>query len=218
MLAELLEQQGRTDDLITLLKEGTERVPLSTQIPSYLSVVQARSGQLDEALATNLAIVERNPSDTNAVRNLAILYRDLEKYDESIRWAQQGIALAQNQNTQLALDMHRLLIEVYNRQGDTAQVLAQYEAMQALAPEDVTILTTLLSLYVQNDRMLEATTVLQNLSTLQPDNYVHPLQLAQIYQEIGQNAAALESAQRALSLAPETEKPSIQQFLATLGG
>jgi Tfp pilus assembly protein PilF len=66
--------------------------------------------------------------------------------------------------------------------------------------------------------MTEATTVLQTLSTLQPDNYVHPLQLAQIYQEMGQSTAARESAQRALSLAPEGEKPSIQQFLATLGG
>lgn len=218
MLAELFEQQGRTDDLIEMLTQGMARVPLSTQIPSYLSVAQARSGQLDQALTTNLSIVERNPNDANAVRNLAILYRDLEEYEESIRWAERGIELAQNQNVQLGLDMHRLLIEVYNRLGEPEQVLAQYEAMQAFAPEDVSILTTLLSLYIQNGRMAEATTVLQTLATLQPDNYVHPLQLAQIYQELGQSAAARESAQRALSLAPEGEKPSIQQFLATLGG
>jgi tetratricopeptide (TPR) repeat protein len=218
MLAELLDQQGRTEDTLALLQEGLERVPRSTQIPTFLSVAQARSGQLDEALATNLALIERNPNDATAVRNLAILYRDLQEYDEAIRWAERGIELAQNQNTQLGLDMHRLLIEVYNRQGETEKVLPQYEAMQAFAPEDVGILTTLLSLYVQNGRMTDATRVLQNLEALQPDNYVHSLQLAQIYQELGETASARESAQRALSLAPEGEKPSIEQFLATLGG
>jgi tetratricopeptide (TPR) repeat protein len=218
MLAELLDQQGRTEDTIALLQEGIGRVPRSTQIPTFLSVAQARSGQLDEALATNLALIERNPNDATAVRNLAILYRDLEEYDEAIRWAERGIELAQNQNNQLGLDMHRLLIEVYNRQGETEKILPQYEAMQAFAPEDVGILTTLLSLYVQNGRMTDATRVLQNLEALQPDNYVHSLQLAQIYQELGESAAARESAQRALSLAPESEKPSIEQFLATLGG
>jgi tetratricopeptide (TPR) repeat protein len=220
MLADLLDEQGRTEELTELLNQALEHLPNSGQLLSYLSVIQARNGQLDEALQTNLAIIERNPNDATAVRNLSILNRDLNQYDEAIRWAQRGVELAAELNlgSGFALDMHRLLVEIYNRQGNTGAMLAEYETMRTLAPEDVNILTSLRTLYLQAGRAPEAAQVLQELATLQPDNYVHPLELAQIYQELGQTDAARESAQRALALAPEAEKPSIEQFLATLGG
>jgi tetratricopeptide (TPR) repeat protein/O-antigen ligase len=220
LLAGLYEQEGRSEDLIALLEQGLEVRPTSSQIRNYLGIVQARAGQVEEALATNLASIERDPNDPTALRNIAILYRDLTQYEESIRWAQQGLAVAQQQNwsAQLRIDMHRLLAEVYGRQGEGEEVLAQYEAMHRLSPDDASFLTTLATLYIQNDRMADATLALQNLSELQPENYRHPLQLAQIYLQMGQSEAARESAQRALALAPEGERPSIQQFLSGIGG
>ena len=219
LLADLLEQQGRSGDLIELLNQGIEAIPASNQLRSFLSVVQAQAGQLDEALATNLAIVERSPNDANAVRNLAILYRDLQQPEESIRWAQRGIEVAAAQNLgQVQLDMRRLLIEVYTQQGDTDQVIAQHEAMLALSPGDVALLANLATLYIQNGRLPQAEPVLQELMTLQPDNYDYPFRLAQLYVELGQPDAARNAAQQALSLAPEATKPAIEQFLATLGG
>jgi tetratricopeptide (TPR) repeat protein len=220
LLAELYEQEGRTEEIVTLLAQGLLERPTSSQIRNYLGVVQARSGRLEDALVTNLASVEYNPDDPIAIRNVAILYRDLAQYEESIRWAQQGLAVAQQQglDLQFRLDMYRLLAEVYSRQGENEQVLAQYEAMYRLSPDDANLLTTLATLYIQSERMPEATLALQELSALQPENYRHPLQLAQLYLQMGQSEAARESAQRALALAPEGEKSSIQQFLSGIGG
>ncbi len=219
LLADLLEQQGRTEELLDVLDQGVASIPNSNQLRSFLSVVQARAGQLDEALATNLEIVNRSPDDANAVRNLAILYRDLAQPEESIRWAERAIEVANAQNLgQVALDMHRLLIEVYTQQGQTDQVLAQYEAMLALSPDDLPLMNNLATLYIQSGRLTEAEATLQQLMTLQPDNYDYPLRLAQLYVDLGQPDAARSAAQRALALAPETSKPAIEQFLSTLGG
>ncbi|MCB0116891.1 MAG: tetratricopeptide repeat protein, partial [Caldilineaceae bacterium] len=219
LLADLLDQQQRNDDLIALLDQGIENVPNSNQLRSFLSVVQARAGELDDALATNLAIVDRTPNDANAVRNLAILYRDLQQPDEAIKWAQNGIEIAQAQNLpQVESDMHRLLIEIYNQQGNTDQVIAQYEAMAAAAPQDVALLANLATLYIQNDRLPQAEATLQQLMTLQPDNYDYPFRLAQIYATLGRLDEARTSAEQALPLAPDTVKPAVEQFLATLEG
>ncbi len=220
LLAELYDQQGRDEELKTLLEAGVDKVRTSAQIQSYLGVLQARSGDLDDALETNLALVERNPNDANAVRNLIILYRDREEYEEALAWSERGIALgqAQNMDATFRTDMHRLRIDIFNRQGNTEDVLAEYEAMQQLNPTDVGLLSELTNLYLQKNQPAQAAGALQRLGELQPENYIYPFQLAQLYQSLGQTEDAIEAAQRAQTLAPADQKSMVEELLAQLGG
>ncbi|MFZ1752551.1 MAG: tetratricopeptide repeat protein [Caldilineaceae bacterium] len=217
LLAEFYDRAGETDKLADLLKKGLEQIPGSSQLRSFLGVVLARTGDMEGALETNLGIVEQNPNDLNAVRNLAILYRDMDKPEDSILWAERAVEMAGSDPT-IALPILRLLAELYNGQGDSAQVTIQYERMAALAPEDTSVLSTLASLYLQAQRIDDSIRVLQQLTTLDPTNYLYPLQMAQVYAQTGDLTTASTFAQSALELAPDAEKPGIEQFLATLGG
>jgi tetratricopeptide (TPR) repeat protein len=216
LLAEFYDRTGQADKLADLLQKGLEQIPGSTQLRSFLGVVLARTGDMEGALETNLSIVESNPNDLNAIRNLAIIYRDMDKPADSILWAEKAVTLAGG-DTSIAVPLLRLLVELYSRQGQAEQVTIQYERMAALAPDDVAILSTLVSVYLQEQRSDEAISVLQHLTTLEPANYLYPLQLAQVYAQTGDLATAKTFAQSALELAPDTEKPGIEQFIGTLG-
>jgi len=216
LLAELYERTGQADKLADLLEKGLEQIPGSTQLRSFLGVVLARTGDMEGALETNLGIVEQNPNDLNAMRNLAIIYRDLDQPENSILWAERAVELAGNDKN-IVVPILRLLVELYSRQGQPEQVTIQYERMLALSPDDIGTLSTLASLYLQEQRVDETLPILQHLMTLEPTNYLYPLQLAQIYAQLGDLAAAKQFAQSALELAPDADKPGIEQFIGTLG-
>ena len=217
LLSEFYDRTGQSDKLADLLKRGLEQLPNSTQLRSFLGVVLARTGDLEGALETNLSIVESNPNDLNATRNLAIIYRDMDKPDDSILWAEKAVALA-GSDANIAVPILRLLVELYTRQGQTAQVTIQYERMAALAPADASILSTLVSTYLQEQRTDEAISTLEKLIALDQANYLYPLQMAQVYAQTGDLATAKTFAQSAFELAPDAEKPGIEQFIGTLGG
>ncbi len=216
LLAEFYDRTSDTEKLKDLLETGLEKIPNSTQLRSYLGVVLARSGDMEGALQTNLDIIEKSPTDITASRNLAIIYRDMGQPEDAIQWADRTVELAGG-DTNVALPVLRLLSELYTSQNQPDQVIIQYERMRALAPDDSTVLNGLVSLYLQAQRGTDAVDVLQHLLTLEPENYLYPLQLGQIYAQQGDLATAKQFAQRALELAPDTEKPGIQQFLSTLG-
>ena len=96
------------------------------------------------------------------------------------------------------------------------QAIVHYQQIRAVAPADVATLNNLSRLYVATEKWNEAIEVLQNLLTLDPTNYQHPLALAQILQGLGQSANALTYANQALTLAPEDQKPVITQLIDTL--
>ena len=56
------------------------------------------------------------------------------------------------------------------------------------------------------------------IAALEPDNYLHPLALAQILQQVGQSDNALNFANQALALAPDEQKSAISDLIASLSG
>jgi tetratricopeptide (TPR) repeat protein len=223
LMADVFERTGQTDKLVPLLNQGVEmftqaNVPSATaQLLSYLSVAQARQGDLAGATATNERLLELIPGNVAAIRNLAILARDQGQPDVAMQWIEQGIAAAAQSPADLKT-FYQLAAEQYQVQGDSAQVIAQYERIRQIDPNDAAALSTLSGLYAaaQNDpKVIE---IGQELIRLDPQNYQHPLVVAQALLRQGQNQEALAFAQQALALAPDDQKPVIQQLIAQLGG
>ena len=113
--------------------------------------------------------------------------------------------------------LRNLLIELYRAEGDAASVLAQYEALRQIAPEDISVLNQLQALYREGQNWAAAVETLRTLQGLEPENYAHPLALAQVLQQAGQPADARIFAEQALELAPEAESAQINQLLDSLG-
>jgi predicted Zn-dependent protease len=223
LLADVFERTGQTDRLVPLLNQGIEmftnaNVPsAAAQLLSYLSVAQARQGDLAGAAASNERLLELMPGNVAALRNLAILARDQGKPEEAMQWLNEAFTAA-GQNAGELKSLYQLAAELYQAQGDTAQVIAQYENIRQVDPNDAGALVTLLGLYAGAGDDTKVVELGQQLMQLDPQNYQHPLTVAQalISQQRSQEAVAY--AQQALALAPDEQKPAIQELLAQLGG
>ncbi len=62
---------------------------------SALSYVYAQQGRLEEAEKENLLVLAAIPDDLATLRNLAIIYRQMQNYDNSIQYARQAMQSAQ---------------------------------------------------------------------------------------------------------------------------
>ncbi len=192
LLSELYAQMDETEKFSEVLQRGLEKLPNSMQLRSHWGVAQSRSGDLAGALATNLQIVEKNPNNLNIVRNLAILYRDLNRPEEAIRWAERAAALIGNERS------------------------AAIETGPGRADAAILIYHLLVDLYVEHGRLSESVDLVHRLIDLEPDDFRYPLQLAKIHDQLGNSALARQFGENALALAPEGDKLTIQAFVASL--
>ena len=72
--------------------------PSNAVAHSALAYIYARQGDLDSAIAENLAVVSLLPNDYNSYKNLAILYRQKGMTDEAIGAAETALTLAPEQD------------------------------------------------------------------------------------------------------------------------
>jgi tetratricopeptide (TPR) repeat protein len=223
LLADVFERTGQTDKLVPLLNQGIEmftnaNVPsAAAQLLSYLSVAQARQGDLAGAAASNERLLELMPGNVAALRNLAILARDQGKPEEAMQWLNEAFTAA-GQNAGELKPLYQLAAELYQAQGDTAQVIAQYENIRQVDPNDAGAVVTLLGLYAGAGDNAKVVELGQQLMQLDPQNYQHPLTVAQALMSQQRSQEAVTYAQQALALAPDDQKPAIQELLAQLGG
>ena len=215
LLAEFYERAGDTEQLLEILETARERVPRNVQVRSYLGVILARQGDLQGAVEANLEAIDLAPNDLVTLRNLSLLYRDLNEPEQSIIWANRALERV-GSDTNTALQMRQLLAGLYQGQGNLDGMVEQYEAMRVLSPENTGVLNQLVNLYLQQTRQNEALEVLQTLSQLEPTNYQHPLRIAEIYLQRAQVDVARQFAQQALQLAPADQVPAVQQLLESL--
>ena len=223
LLADIFERTGQKDKIVPLLDQGIEmfvkaNMPsATTQLLSYLSVTQARQGDLAGAVATNKRLLELVPGNVAAMRNLAILARDQGKPDEALQWVNQALPAA-GQNPSDLKSLYQLAAELYQAQGNTTEVITQYENIRQVDPNDAASLSTLSGLYLATANDAKVIEIEQQLMQLDPQNYQHPLAVAQALLRQQRNQDALSFAQKALALAPDDQKAAIQQLVTQLGG
>jgi tetratricopeptide (TPR) repeat protein len=150
------------------------------------------------------------------MRNLAILYRDMGDMDTAVEWAERAISATPENDLEEMRNQRNLAAQLYEQMGWLEQAIVQFEQLRAGAPDDINTLNNLSRLYMATENWNGAIEVLQTLVSLEPDNFQHPLTLAQIMQQLGQPENALTFANQALALAPDDQKAAISQLIATL--
>jgi tetratricopeptide (TPR) repeat protein len=216
LLADFYENHEQFDKSLKLLEQGLEYLPGRPQLYSYLGVAKARLGDTQGAIDANLAVLKAQPGNLGAMRNLALLYRDSGDIDSSIKWAEQAISLTPADNKDEIKNQRNLAAQIYEQAGLLDQAIGQFEQLRQVDPNDVNTLDNLSRLYISSGNLNGAIEVLQNLVTLDPTNYQHPLALAQVLQQMGQTQNALTYANQALALAPDDQKATITQLIDTL--
>ena len=186
------------------------------QLYSYLGVALARVNDLPGAAEANLKVIELQPTNVGAMRNLAIIYRDMGETDKAIEYLERALAMTPVDATEELKLLRRLGIELYTLANRPDDVLFQYEQLRAISPDDPDVLRMLYTLYTGRQEWNAAVEVLQKLITLEPADFKHPLALAQVLQQMGRTADALTFANQALALAPDDQKAPITDLINAL--
>ncbi|MCC6454281.1 MAG: tetratricopeptide repeat protein [Caldilineaceae bacterium] len=216
LLADFYERREMFDKGVDILEQGVALLPNRVQLYSHLGVVKARSGDMQGAVDANLQVLEMQGGNLGAMRNLAILYRDMGEIESAIEWAERAIAVTPENNVEELKTQRNLAAQIYQEAGMMDLVAAQLEQLRELDPNDINTLNSLYNVYMELENWNGAIEVLQNLATLEPTNYQHPWALAQLLQQIGQPQDALTYANQALTLAPDEQRAAITQMINTL--
>ncbi len=218
LLADFYERRERYEESISLLEQGIQELPGRAQLLSYLGVAKARSGDTAGAISVTEQLVEMQPNNVTGMRNLAVLHRDLGNLDTAIEWAERGLAVTADPNSSEAQTLHQLAAELYQGAGRLDEAIVQYEQIRQADPNNLLALNALYSLYIARENWDAAQETLQTLATLEPDNYQHPLALAELMEQLGRPEDALAYANQALTLAPDDQRQVIAQLIASLDG
>ncbi len=178
LLGDFYERNGQYEPLIALMKKGIDTLTTggkggyTPQLWSYLGVAYARTNNITDSIAANVKVLEMQPGNAAALRNLVLLYQ---------------------------------------QQGDLPNAaLAADQAIAAVGgPAAGQVFTDMVTMGAQ---------VYQQIATQEPTNYQPLFKLALLFQQLGQIDTARQFAQQALQLAPEADKPAVQELAQMLGG
>lgn len=222
LLAEFYDNQQQHEKVVELIKKGIETMLASKRIYptpamySYLGVAQARIGDLPGAIESNLTVLQAQPGNIGAMRNLALLYRDSGNHQEAVKWLEETLKLTAADNVNEQVQLNQLAGESYQTLNQIEPAIAKFEAVRQLVPNDINTLKTLSNLYNLQKNDAKVVEVARSLAQLEPDSFEHPLQIAQALQRAGQKAEALTFAQQALALAPEANKAAVNELIEAL--
>ncbi len=223
LLADFYDRRQQYQKEVDLLEGGiatmdaNPRFRPTAQMYSFLGVAYARLNVLPKAIEANQKVLEIQPTNVVAMRNLALLYRDNGNTEEALTILDAAFALLGPEQANDIRQLRQLAAQIYQSQDDTAKVIEQYEAIRQVLPDDLENLKALSNLYntIQDDR--KVVEIAQALMAVEPNNYQHPLNIAQALQRAGQIDNARQFAEQALTLAPAEQKPAIEEFIAGLG-
>ena len=86
--------QGQYEASILQYQEAVHWDPSLTAAWGRLAYAQYQLGDLDGAIATNLALLKVAPGDYETLKNLAVIYRDAGQLENALDYARQALAVA----------------------------------------------------------------------------------------------------------------------------
>ncbi len=213
-VASAYEQMGRTDDAIATFEQAIAANPKSAELYLGLGELYRRLGNLQAAVVQYQQAVALAPSNVNARLVLASLLESLERFDEALIQIQEAANLEPAD-----AGVRQNLAFMYQRLQMYPEALAEAQAAAQLAPGDATNQLLIGDISRQMNDLQRAAQAYEQALVINPnlDNAwnVH-LNLALIYQQMGQTGTALNHATIALNLAPENQRQQINDFVVQL--
>jgi tetratricopeptide (TPR) repeat protein len=137
LLGDYYDRSGQFDKMAEVMQKGLDsyqavgRGVLAAPILSYLGVAYARTNQITQSIATNLKVVELQPDNVAAIRNLALLYQNQGAYTDAVQYIDQAIAVVGPAGGQVYTDLLTTGVQIY--QQLTGQDAGNYNALAGMA-------------------------------------------------------------------------------------
>ncbi len=199
----VLDETGRTDDAVALLKEKIRTRKDHIRFYEALALILADSGKVQEAIGVLQDALKVDPENISLRFSLGTYYSRLEMHDEAI--AQMRKILELDENNSEALNFIGYTWAELGIRLDDAEVLIK-RALE-LDPNNGYITDSLGWVYFKKQEYERAVTTLERavqLITREPIIVEH---LGDAYLEVGERAKALEAYRRAAREILEEERP-----------
>ena len=171
----LIELYTRTDEsekLTQLFDSGLEKFPHSLVLLTHKGAAQSRAGDLEGALASISLAFEKHPTDLNAVRNLVVLSRLLDRPEEAARWAERAIALIESGHDEIdkIVATYSVIADFNVENGRLLQAADILHRLVELAPHDYRFPFQLAHVHSELGNNQQARQFGESALALAPDN------------------------------------------------
>ena len=167
-----IPSRTRQKKLSLILEQGLDRLPNSLALLTHKASEQSKAGDLEAAYATILMTVENHPIDLNAVRNLIVLARSLDRPQEASQWADRAVSLIESGfgHSDMAIAVYRLVAELHEENGRLDESAEILHRLMELAPDDYRFPFQLARLYSELGANQQARRFVEAALSLAPDN------------------------------------------------
>jgi spermidine synthase len=194
---------GQYDQAVALYRLAGQ---LNSADPTIRYHIQETTDLVISELDTGILAMEReikarlrsNPNDTEALMNLALVYRNGNRLADAIHQFERGIDVEPDN-----VRLHLALGETHQQSGDMDAAIASFARAAELAPDMVVIHGSLSAMYEQAGRIPEAMDAAREVLRIDPQNPLGYSTLGALYMSQGDVTTAIQHYERALSLNPE---------------
>ena len=208
------EQMGRLEDAVTTLQQAALANPAAADPHLGLAELYQRQNNIDAAIAAYRRAIAANPNNANTHLTLASVFESQNRLNEALIEIQEAARLKPNDAS-----LRQNLAFTYQRLQMYPEALAEAQAAAQLAPNDPTPQLLIGDTSRLVNDLEGAVTAYERALAIAPNmenawNVL--LNLALLYQELGQLDQALELATAALNAAPEGQRQQINDFIVQL--
>ncbi|MYC93330.1 MAG: hypothetical protein F4X14_00020 [Caldilineaceae bacterium SB0661_bin_32] len=172
LLVELYTRTDASEKLSRLLDNGLEKLPHSLALLTHKGAAQSRAGDLEGALATISLAFEKHPADLNAVRNLVVLSRLLDRPEEAAQWAERAIALIESGHDERdkIIATYSVIAEMNVENGRLLEAADILHRLMELAPHDYRFPFQLAQVHTELGNNQQARQFGESALSLAPEN------------------------------------------------
>jgi tetratricopeptide (TPR) repeat protein len=216
-LGPILVERGAHDVAAPMLEAATRLSPRDPQLWYFLGRAHADRGRFEAGLAALERSDQLFPGNLLLRHHLAISYGRSGQPDKAIPIFEELSRQDDDPNIrrEARISLGLLRAARFDEVGDHEGALAEYDALLALAPEDVTMIGERARLLAELGRDDEADAALRRILEIAPDNLGIRLRLAFVYRDRGDNPGFLEQLSAIIDLGPRS--PESLQARTLLG-
>ena len=168
---------------------------------------------LNQALEHYRQATSLSPHNAQLFNEWGLVYFLMGDYDRTMEKYQQSLALDQEYD-----QTYLQLGDLYMARQELDHAAEAYSKVIELNPNHVQAHSVLSYIYAQQGKLDQAVEENHKVLELKPDDYASHKNLAILYQQSGRPDEALAEAEAALRLAPESDKASLEGYIAQLKG
>jgi len=201
LLAQILEKQGRKQDLADVYKKILSLEPDNGTVVYNLGVLNYEMGNLEQGAAFLEKYAAAHPQDAEIHEILFDIYRKTKNDERALKEAQVLLDLKPKN-----MELYPYAFDHLSQKGDYQTLISIMEKGAKRNPDQVVLREYLVIAYLKTGKEDSAAAEMEQILRLQPKNVDVLLNLARLQEKRGQVAAAMEAYRRIIEISPENEE------------